>query len=113
MKLLMAAAVAAAMLTAAPTKAAQIWVGSADGHGHVIHIEGEIVQGDANRFATAVGQARVAPGDATVYLAGPGGNVWAVDAYVQARAQVISECVRLLHPRGSLCWQVGNHVQKG
>ena len=75
MKLVMAAAVAAAMLTAAPAKAAQIWVGSADGHGHVIHIEGEIVQGDANRFATAVGQARVAPGDATVYLAGPGGNV--------------------------------------
>lgn len=36
-----------------------------------------------------------------------------LDAYVQAQAQVISECVRLLHPRGSLCWQVGNHVQKG
>ena len=33
--------------------------------------------------------------------------------YVQAQAQVISECVRLLAPRGSLCWQVGNHVQKG
>jgi len=31
MKLLVAAAVAAAMLTAAPAKAAQIWVGSADG----------------------------------------------------------------------------------
>jgi adenine-specific DNA-methyltransferase len=36
-----------------------------------------------------------------------------LDAYVQAQAQVISECVRLLHPRGSLCWQVGNHVQQG
>lgn len=36
-----------------------------------------------------------------------------LDLYVQAQAQVISECVRLLHPRGSLCWQVGNHVQKG
>lgn len=35
-----------------------------------------------------------------------------LDAYVQAQAQVISECVRLLHPQGSLCWQVGNHVQK-
>ena len=33
--------------------------------------------------------------------------------YVQTQAQVISECVRLLAPRGSLCWQVGNHVQKG
>lgn len=34
-------------------------------------------------------------------------------AYVEAQAQVIDECVRLLHPRGSLCWQVGNHVQNG
>lgn len=33
--------------------------------------------------------------------------------YVKAQAQVISECVRLLSPTGSLCWQVGNHVQKG
>jgi adenine-specific DNA-methyltransferase len=36
-----------------------------------------------------------------------------LDAYVQAQARVIAECVRLLHPRGSLCWQVGNHVQQG
>ena len=36
-----------------------------------------------------------------------------LDAYVQSQAQVISECVRLLHPRGSLCWQIGNHVRKG
>ena len=33
--------------------------------------------------------------------------------YVQEQAQVISECVRLLHPRGSICWQVGNHVRDG
>jgi adenine-specific DNA-methyltransferase len=36
-----------------------------------------------------------------------------LDAYVQTQAQVISECVRLLHPRGSLCWQIGNHVSNG
>jgi adenine-specific DNA-methyltransferase len=36
-----------------------------------------------------------------------------LDAYVNQQAQVISECVRLLGPRGSLCWQVGNHVQDG
>lgn len=36
-----------------------------------------------------------------------------LDAYVQQQAQVISECVRLLHPGGSLCWQTGNHVQNG
>lgn len=36
-----------------------------------------------------------------------------LEQYVKDQAQVISECVRLLHPNGSLCWQVGNHVQKG
>lgn len=36
-----------------------------------------------------------------------------LDAYVQTQAQVISECVRLLSPRGSLCWQVGNHISNG
>ena len=36
-----------------------------------------------------------------------------LDAYVAAQTRVIAECVRLLHPRGSLCWQVGNHVQNG
>ncbi|MGI8401238.1 MAG: DNA-methyltransferase [Gemmatimonadaceae bacterium] len=35
------------------------------------------------------------------------------DVYLQAQTPVIAECVRLLHPRGSLCWQVGNHVQNG
>jgi adenine-specific DNA-methyltransferase len=33
--------------------------------------------------------------------------------YVDDQARVISECVRLLNSRGSLCWQVGNHVQNG
>lgn len=36
-----------------------------------------------------------------------------LDRYIEAQAKVIAECVRLLHPRGSLCWQVGNHVQNG
>lgn len=36
-----------------------------------------------------------------------------LSAYLSSQAQVIEECVRLLHPRGSICWQVGNHVQKG
>lgn len=36
-----------------------------------------------------------------------------LDEYVKSQAQVISECVRLLHPSGSICWQVGNHVDKG
>lgn len=36
-----------------------------------------------------------------------------LEEYVDAQAAVIEECVRLLSPRGSLCWQVGNHVHKG
>lgn len=31
--------------------------------------------------------------------------------YLKAQEEVIAECVRLLHPQGSLCWQVGNYVQ--
>lgn len=36
-----------------------------------------------------------------------------LDRYVQDQAQVIAECVRLLEPTGSICWQVGNHVHNG
>lgn len=36
-----------------------------------------------------------------------------LEKYVQEQARVISECIRLLHPRGSICWQIGNHVQNG
>lgn len=36
-----------------------------------------------------------------------------IEQYVKEQAQVISECARLLSPLGSLCWQVGNHVQDG
>lgn len=33
-----------------------------------------------------------------------------LEQYVQQQTAVIAECVRLLHPKGSICWQVGNHV---
>ena len=36
-----------------------------------------------------------------------------LDTYIQEQAETISECVRLLHPLGSICWQVGNHVDDG
>lgn len=36
-----------------------------------------------------------------------------LESYIQEQAQTISECVRLLHEQGSLCWQTGNHVHKG
>lgn len=30
--------------------------------------------------------------------------------YLQEQAEVIAECVRLLRPSGSICWEVGNHI---
>jgi adenine-specific DNA-methyltransferase len=33
-----------------------------------------------------------------------------MERYLAAQTQVISECVRLLKPGGSICWQAGNHV---
>lgn len=37
----------------------------------------------------------------------------ALDKYVAMQERVIDECVRILHPRGSICWQVGNHIDNG
>ena len=34
-------------------------------------------------------------------------------AYLAAQKKVIAECVRLLRPQGSICWQVGNYVERG
>ena len=36
-----------------------------------------------------------------------------IDAYLETQQRVIHECVRVLHPHGSLCWQVGNYVRNG
>jgi adenine-specific DNA-methyltransferase len=36
-----------------------------------------------------------------------------LDRYLEQQAAVIAECVRVLRPSGSLCWQVGNHVGDG
>lgn len=33
-----------------------------------------------------------------------------LDEYVAQQRLVIEQCVRVLHPQGSLCWQVGNYV---
>ena len=34
-------------------------------------------------------------------------------SYLDQQRRVIQECARVLHPRGSLCWQVGNYVDNG
>ena len=36
-----------------------------------------------------------------------------LDAWLETQERVIGECARLLHPHGSICWQVGNYVQDG
>ena len=36
-----------------------------------------------------------------------------LEDYIRDQGRVIAECVRLLHPTGSLCWQVGNYVDDG
>jgi len=33
--------------------------------------------------------------------------------YMEWQRGVIEQCVRVLHPSGSLCWQVGNYVKNG
>lgn len=36
-----------------------------------------------------------------------------LDQYIEQQANVIRECVRVLRDTGSICWQVGNYVDKG
>jgi len=36
-----------------------------------------------------------------------------LDIYLAGQRKVLAECVRLLHPKGSICWQVGNYVENG
>ncbi len=36
-----------------------------------------------------------------------------LEQYLDSQTQVVEECVRLLRPRGSICWQVGNFVDDG
>jgi len=36
-----------------------------------------------------------------------------LESYLNLQRKVITECVRVLKPEGSLCWQVGNYVKNG
>ena len=36
-----------------------------------------------------------------------------IDNYLAGQSKIIEELVRVLHPSGSICWQVGNYVEKG
>jgi adenine-specific DNA-methyltransferase len=35
------------------------------------------------------------------------------DVYIEQQTAAIAEAFRVLHPRGSICWQVGNYVDDG
>ncbi|MGD0999158.1 MAG: DNA methyltransferase [Candidatus Brocadiia bacterium] len=36
-----------------------------------------------------------------------------LENYLEQQAKVIRECARTVAPTGSICWQVGNYVDKG
>lgn len=36
-----------------------------------------------------------------------------IEKYLEEQTQTIEKFIRILHPRGSVCWQVGNFVEKG
>ncbi len=36
-----------------------------------------------------------------------------LNQYIKQQERVIKECVRTLSPNGSICWQIGNYVDKG
>jgi adenine-specific DNA-methyltransferase len=36
-----------------------------------------------------------------------------LEKYLEQQSKVIAECVRVLRPSGSICWQVGNFVKNG
>ncbi len=36
-----------------------------------------------------------------------------LDVYIEAQERVITEAVRVLADNGSICWQVGNHIDRG
>lgn len=36
-----------------------------------------------------------------------------IEVYKEQQQRVIDECIRLLKPAGSICWQVGNYVSRG
>ena len=36
-----------------------------------------------------------------------------LEQYFEQQKAVITECIRVLRPTGSICWQVGNYVDKG
>jgi DNA modification methylase len=81
------------------------------------HPDARIVlyQGDALDFL-----ATIPDGTVKLVITSPPYNIGkayetrvSIDRYLEQQAVVIRELHRVLHPEGSICWQVGNYVEKG
>jgi adenine-specific DNA-methyltransferase len=63
---------------------------------------------------------KFAPGSFKLIVTSPPYNIGksyeqrsSLESYIDSQKRVIGECVRLLDDNGSICWQVGNHVDRG
>ncbi len=40
-------------------------------------------------------------------------NKSSIEHYLEGQTEIIEELIRVLHPNGSICWQVGNYIDNG
>ena len=81
-----------------------------DQSGHIV-----LYHGDVNDFADTVPEDSV-----KLIVTSPPYNLGkeyedkvSIESYLQAQAATLEKLHRILHPQGSICWQVGNFVDKG
>ena len=81
------------------------------------HADSKLVlyHGDANKFLRTIPDETV-----SLIITSPPYNIGkdyehraTIEAYLDAQAKVISQLHRVLRCDGSICWQVGNYVEKG
>jgi adenine-specific DNA-methyltransferase len=80
--------------------------------GYATHSFVTLFPGDCLRFLSTIPN-----GEAKLIVTSPPYNIGKkyekkkiLAEYIAEQEQTIDECVRLLSPQGSICWQVGNHV---
>ena len=63
---------------------------------------------------------RLEPGSVNLVVTSPPYNIGksyesvrSMNAYLDSQKDVLRRCLEVLHPHGSICWQVGNHVVNG
>ena len=93
------------------------------GHSPVINLSSGInLDADVNLIAgDALDRCKTLPDESIQlvvssppYGIGKSYEQWAtIDAYIASQAPLIGELFRVLKPEGSVCWQVGNHVDDG